>query len=308
MNIRPQPWTRLPPALEGVLWMVFAAVCWTGNNVLIRPISLALPAVELQFFRSLFSVVFMLPFFLRAGWSSLRVPHPGLLVLRGVVMFASMLSWIYAVKYMPIGDAVALAFTAPLFATVLAIFVLKEKVGPRRWTAVAIGFVGALVIVRPGFATFEPAAIFPFANAAAWAYAIVIGRKLTRTIAPTVVVFYMFVMLAVQGGIPTAFVWVAPSLEMVLLMAALAITGLLGHLAATRAFAMGETSLIAPVEYLSLPLSAVAAYFLFFEVPHPAMPIGAAVIIASVLYIGHRETVRAREASRKAPARLPPEG
>ncbi|MBM3540620.1 MAG: DMT family transporter [Alphaproteobacteria bacterium] len=301
----PKSWTRLPPAVEGVLWMCFAAAAWTANNVLIRPISQAIPPVELQFFRSVFSVVLLLPYFMLTGWGQLRTRKTGILLARGVVMFFSMISWIYAVKLMPIADAVAIGFTAPLFATLLAIVFLGEKVGPRRWTAIAIGFLGSLVIVRPGFATIEAGAIFAFANAASWSAAIIIGRFLTRSVPPTVVVFYMFACLTVFAGIPTYFVWETPSWDVIGLLVALATTGLLGHLAATRAFAMAETSLIAPVEYVSLPMSGIAAYFLFFEVPHPMMPVGAAIIIASVLYISHREAVRARQAAQPAPPKVP---
>ncbi len=305
IDATPKPWTRLPPAVEGVLWMAFAAVAWTANNVLIRPISQELPPVELQFFRSVFSVAMLLPYFAIVGFGRLRTDRTGLLLARGAVMFCSMITWIYAVKLTQIATASAIGFTAPLFATLLAIVILKEKVGPRRWTAVAIGFVGALVIVRPGVVEIDQGALFAVANAASWALAIIIGRAVTRSVPPTVVVFYMFACLVVLAGIPTYFVWVTPSWEMIGLLVSLALTGLLGHLAATRAFAMAETSLIAPVEYLSLPLSGLAAYFLFAEMPDMYMPVGATIIIASVLYISHREAVRARQAARPAPPKVP---
>jgi drug/metabolite transporter (DMT)-like permease len=296
--------TKLAPAVEGILWMVLAAVCWTLNTIIIRPITAEIPAPELLFWRSLFSSLLMLPFLMHVGFGVLRTTRLPLYGLRALAMLISMLLWIWAVKYLHVADAVALSFTSPLFATILAVTLLHEKVGVRRWTAVAIGFAGALIIIRPGSGLFDPAAFFALGNSASWALAIILIRMLSRTDSSTVIVTYMFLMLTPLSLIPSLFVWVWPSVEAFALLFALASTGLIGHLAATRAFAVAETATVAPVEYLQLPLVAVSGFFLFGEVPHIYMPVGAAIVIGSVIYISRREAVRARAAAKEP---LPPE-
>lgn len=304
-----QRWMRgLPAPLEGIVWMAGAAVCWALNTILIRPISLELPPIELLFLRCLMSALLFVPFIWKVGLAGMRMGRPKLYFLRASMMFVSMLMWIYAVKYMPVADAVALGFTAPLFATMLAAFVLKEKVGIRRWSAVFLGFVGALVIIRPGLTVFNPAAFFVLVNAATWAGAIILSRVLTRSESPTVIVGYMFIILTPMTFVPAMFVWQTPTTEALLLTLALSSTGTLGHIAASRALAVADTSVVVPVEYLQLPLAAFSGYLLFAEVPNMWLPVGASIIISSVLYISHREAVRARAAAKPVPAPAgPPE-
>ena len=171
-----------------------------------------------------------------------------------------------------------------------------------------MGFIGALVIIRPGIAVFDPAAFFVLVNAATWAAAVVLSRVLSRTESPTVIVGYMFIMLTPATLVPTLFVWQTPSPDALIMIFALASTGTLGHIAASRALAVAETSVVVPLEYLQLPLAAFSSYLLFGEVPDAWMPVGAAIIIASVLYISHREAVRARAAAKTPPpAAGPPE-
>ena len=288
----------LPAPIEGILWMAGAAVCWALNTILIRPISLELPPIELLFLRCFFAAILFIPFIAKVGFKNMKMGRPSLYFMRAAAMFVSMLMWIYAVKFLPIAEAVSLGFTAPLFATMLAALILREKVGIRRWTAVFFGFVGAMVIIRPGVAVFDTAALYVLVNAATWASAIILSRVMSRTESPTVIVGYMFIMLTPATLIPTLFVWQTPTWTALILVFTLAATGTLGHIAVSRALTVAETSVVVPLEYLQLPLAAVASYFLFSEVPDIWTPIGAAIIIATVLYIGHREAVRARAAHR----------
>lgn len=298
----------IPAPLEGVLWMAGAAVCWALNTILIRPISLELPPIELLFLRCLFAALLFIPFIGKVGLTGMKMRRPRLYFMRASVMFVSMLMWIYAVKLLPIAEAVSLGFTAPLFATMLAALLLREKVGVRRWTAVFFGFIGALVIIRPGLAVFDTAAIYVLINAATWASAIILSRVMSRTESPTVIVGYMFIMLTPATFVPTLFVWQTPTWEALGMVFALAFTGTLGHIAVSRALTVAETSVVVPLEYLQLPLAAVASYFLFGETPDMWTPVGAAIIISAVLYISHREAVRARAAARPIPpAAGPPE-
>lgn len=306
MNVPRHRWTNLSPPVEGVMWMGFACLCWVSNTLIIRPVIAEIAPVQMLFLRLLLSLLMMLPFIVRLGWGSLRIRRPGLYLLRAGLMVVSMLSWIYAVKLLPIAEAVSLAFTAPLFATMMAAFFLGEKVGIRRWSAVTIGFLGALVILRPGVDVFNANILIVLLNAATWAGAVIVIRVLTRTESPTVMVVYTFILLTPVTLVPALLDWRWPSETAWLLIAITSATGVLGHMAATRALSVAETSVVTPVEYIQLPLNALAAYFLFAEVPSIYVPIGATIIVASVLYISHREAARARAGAQSPPPKIPP--
>lgn len=297
----------LPAPIEGVLWMALAALLFTIVTAMLRPVADDIPPIQLLFFRCFFSALLLLPFLVRSGWGVMRRRTLGLYVLRAVLMFASMLFWIYSVVELPLAEATALTFTAPLFATMLAVAVLSEHVGTRRWGAVVVGFLGALIIIRPGFAVLNMGVVYVLLNAATWAGAIVLARILSRGDDPIVIVASMFVLAAPMAFVPALFVWQAPSMTSLILLVAIAVLGLLGHIAATRALAVAETSVVVPVEYLQLPLSALAGFILFAEVPDIYTPIGAAIIIAAVLYISHREAMQARRlATPPPPPAVPP--
>jgi drug/metabolite transporter (DMT)-like permease len=215
----PRRWTSLPPPVEGVLWMAFACVCWVSNTLIIRPVTAEIEPIQMMFLRLAFSLVVMLPFVMHLGWSALRIRRKGIYAVRAALMFISMLAWIYSIKLLPIAEAVSLAFTAPLFATIMAAALLREKVGIRRWSAVVIGFLGALVILRPGIGVFDANAFIVLLNAATWAGAVIVIRVLTRTENPTVMVLYTFILLTPISIIPALLVWRDPSLLCWLLIA-----------------------------------------------------------------------------------------
>jgi drug/metabolite transporter (DMT)-like permease len=296
VTARQHGWTRLPAAVEGVLWMAGSVLCWVINTIMIRPLSHEMPPIQLLFLRCLFGLILMLPIIYKLGLGGLRVRRFDLFLVRAVLMLVSMLTWIYAIKLLPVAEAVSLSFTAPLFATMMAALLLGEAVGIRRWSAVLVGFIGALVILRPGLGVFDPNALIVIVNAATWAAAIILIRMLTRTESPTVLVAYTFILITPMTLVPALFVWTTPNWEAMGFIVLMAAFGVIGHICSTRALAVAETAIVTPVEYLQLPFTAVIAFLLFGEVPSIYVPIGGAIIVAAVLYISHREAVRARTA------------
>lgn len=296
----------LPAPVEGVLWMALAALLLTTVSAMLRPVADDIPPIQLLFFRCAFSALILMPFLVRSGWGVMRRRTLGLYTLRAALMFGSMLFWIYAVVELPLAEATALAFTAPLFATMLAAAILAEHVGIRRWGAVIVGFIGAMVIIRPGFAVMNMGIVFVLLNAASWAGAIILARILSRGDDPVVIVASMFLLITPMAMVPALFVWETPTLTSLALLVAMAVLGVLGHIAATRALAVAETSVVVPVEYVQLPISALLGFMLFAEVPDIYTPIGAAIIIAAVLYISHREAMQARRRASDPPAPIVP--
>ncbi len=201
-----------------------------------------------------------------------------------------MMAGFYAVAYMPIADATAISFTAPLFATAGAALLLGERVRVRRWAATLVGFAGVLVVMQPGPETFKPLALFALLGAAATAGSFLTVKELCKTEPPTVIVVFMVLYLAPMSLVPALFVWSWPTWSMLPWLVAMGALGTLGHLAVTRGFAAAEMSVVLPFDYLRLPFSAAMAYFAFVEVPDRLTFLGTAIIAAASVYIAHRET------------------
>lgn len=290
--------------------MTAAALGFSVMNVVIRMVSAELDPLQIAFFRNLFALSFMLPWLMRVGFTSLRTTRLGMHVWRAVFGLAAMVCWFYAIALLPLAEAVALNFTVPLFATAGAAVVLSETVRARRWTATVVGFLGVLIILRPGFADVTPAMALPVVAAAFMATATLIVKSLSRTEAPGTVVLYMNLILTPLSLIPAAFVWRWPDGSTWLLLILLGVVAALAHLALTRAYAAADASFVVPFDYARLPLIAVIAYFAFGEVPGLWTWVGGAVIAASTLYIlrrearlprTHRPTPAADEAVRSDP-------
>jgi drug/metabolite transporter (DMT)-like permease len=222
--------------------------------------------------------------------------------LRAGLFRSAMLCWFSAIPYIDLVDAVSLSFTAPIFATVLSALILREVVRVRRWTAILIGFSGTLVIVRPGFESISLATVLVMADAVIWAFALILVRVLARTEPPATIVAHMFAWVTPLSLVPALFVWTTPSGAVWLWILGMAISSTIGHLCATRALAVAETSAVMPFDYLRLLSFGVIGYVAFSEVPDGWTLAGAAIIVASTFYIGRREAKLARgERGRRDP-------
>lgn len=250
---------------------------------------------QIAFFRNAFALMFLLPWLARMGFDGLRTARLKVHLLRAVIGLIAMLCWFTAVVRMPMAEAVALNFTVPLFATAGAAFFLGETVRARRWTATIVGFLGVLIILRPGFVEFTPVMTLPIIAACFMAVTVLIVKSLSRTEEPMTVVLYMNLLLTPLSLVPALFAWQTPSLRALLLMAFVGACAVLAHIAFTRSFARADASAILPFDYARLPFVAAIGFLLFDETPDGWTWVGAAVIAAAAVYIAHRETRVARE-------------
>lgn len=250
---------------------------------------------QIAFFRNAFALMFLLPWLARMGFDGLRTARLKVHLLRAVIGLIAMLCWFTAVVQMPMAEAVALNFTVPLFATAGAAFFLGETVRARRWTATIVGFLGVLIILRPGFVEFTPVMTLPIIAACFMAVTVLIVKSLSRTEEPMTVVLYMNLLLTPLSLVPALFAWQTPSLRALLLMAFVGACAVLAHIAFTRSFARADASAILPFDYARLPFVAAIGFLLFDETPDGWTWVGAAVIAAAAVYIAHRETRVARE-------------
>ncbi|MFQ5682580.1 MAG: DMT family transporter [Candidatus Binatia bacterium] len=285
---------HLPANLRGALWVILAATLLTIMGVMVKQLGRDLHTFEIVFFRCVIGAVLMAPFILRAGLNSLRTQRPGLHALRVSMGITAMACVFYAYAHMPFAEAVAIIYSRPLFAVALAILLLGETVGWRRISAAVMGFLGVLIMVRPGTAAFDPASLVAVAAAVMAGCLAVIIKRLSRTETTTTIVMWFTVGGAAISFVPTLIIWSTPTIEQWALLFLIGALGVAGQLALTRGFSTGETSFVTPFDYMRLVFATFFGFLLFGEVPDIWAIVGALVIVGSGYYIARRELVLAR--------------
>lgn len=284
------------PALAPLL-VVAASLCFAILSACARQLSAELDSFVVTFWRNLFGLVFMLPWLARHGLGSLRTGRFGWFTLRAVISLISMLCGFTSLSLLPFADAISLSFTAPLFATMLAATVLKERVGFRRWTATIAGFVGVLIIMRPGISSFSLGEVLAVSGAFLSAVVSMIVKDLSRTEASQAIVTYMVLLLTPMSLATALPYWSWPTLAGWPFVVGMGLFGTLGHLCWVRGFALADASAVMPYDYIRLIFAAIIGYFAFAEAPDGYTLIGSGVIIAAGLYIAHREAFLSRSRS-----------
>ena len=286
--------TTLSDPVRGALWMTASCVFFAALTGMIRYLSATIDPLEIVFFRNLFGLAVMLPWLMRQGLGTLRTHRLPLHALRAAIGLGAMICWFVAISRVNLSDAVALSFTTPLFATVAAVFLLGEVVRARRWTAVLVGFAGAMIIVRPGFHEMPPETFLVLLSATVMAIGMSMIKILSRTESTGPIVFYMVLFLTPASLVPALFVWRTPSPEELVLLLVVGGAATLGHLCLTRAFTVAEATQVVPFDFFRLPLMALIGYFVFGETLDAWTGVGAAIIVGSSVYIAHREAVHQR--------------
>jgi drug/metabolite transporter (DMT)-like permease len=291
-------WAALPGNFRGGLWMVASGLAFTGLAVNIKVLGGRLPSIEIAFLRCFIAFLAILPLIAATGWGQLRTAHLRIHLWRGGLGIGAMFCSYYAVAHLPLATYTALSFTKPLFATVLAALVLKETVRWRRWSALAVGFLGVLVMVRPGAGTFDPTSLVALADAVTIAALAILVKRLPARETQLCMLFYFGIVSSLGAAVPAALVWLAPSPWEWAMIGAVAMLGLAGQSFFIHAFRAGEASAVAPMDYLRLPLAASIGYAAFAEGVDGWAVAGAGVIVASTIYIARREArVRTRPAN-----------
>jgi drug/metabolite transporter (DMT)-like permease len=282
-------WLLLSGNSRGALWMIASGVGFSVMAVGIKLLGHRLENFQIGFFRVVIGFVAILPFVAGGGLTRLRTRHHGVHFVRAVFGLLAMYCSYYAIARMPLADYTGLSFTKPLFATLLAIAILGETVRWRRWTATLVGFFGVLVMVRPGAGTFHPAALAALTDSFSVAFLVTLVKRLPATETPLTMLFYFGLFATVMSIGPAIYSWQWPTVLEWLLLIGVGVLGALSQMFWIRAFRAGEASAVAPFDYLRLPIAATIGFVGFSELPTIWTFIGAAVIVASTLYIAHRE-------------------
>ena len=296
---------RLPPNVQGALWLVSGGFIFTTNGMMIRLLSAEVESVQTAFFRAFFSVLMLLPLMLSGRvkpWHSQRkVGH----FWRTVMGTVSMVLGFYAVSMLPLADATALAFSQPLFSVVVAALIIGEKVRWRRWGATPVGFAGVLVMVRPGAGSLQPGAIVALTNAMTVALSILLVKRLSDSESPLMILTQFAIFSTLLLVVPAIWVWRWPSPWGWALAVGVSASATVGQYFWVQAFKSGEMSAVAPFEYLRLPFAVFVGWLVWGEMPVIWTYVGAAIVIGSALYIAHREHQLAKERRTAALAGAP---
>ena len=248
--------------------VVSAAGSLSAMHAIVRFLSPSIHPFELAFFRSLFGFIVILPLLLRGGIDSVRTHQPRLQMLRGVVSIAAMMSWFYGLSMVPLAEATALSFTNVIFGSLAAIIFLREKMTMARGIAVFIGFVGVLVILRPGFVQMDIGVVCVLFSALCWGCSVVIVKQLGRTDAAVSIVAWVGIQLSILS-LPFALsVWVWPTMEEWLWLSLLGTLATIGHLCMVQGLKLTDAMTIFPLDFTRLIWASLFGLFIFSEWPN----------------------------------------
>ena len=274
--------------------MLGAMTLFSTMGVFIKLSSSQLHPLEVVFFRNFLALFFLTPWIFQQRAKVFKSNRKKLYTVRAVFNVVGMAAGFTALTLIPLAEATALSFTAPLFATLGAALILGEIVRQRRIIAIFFGFVGMLIILRPGIEAISPGALLAIGNAITIAITVLIVKKLTTTEKPITIVAYMAVLQTPMALIPALFYWEWPNLITWTWLFCLAGAGTIGHLMYTKAIQLAEVSQLQPIDFVRLPIIALLGYIVFAEQPSIWVWIGGAVIFLSTAYVTHREATISR--------------
>lgn len=241
--------------------------------------------IQIIWFRQLGLLVGAIFLLFIRGPGILKTAQPALQLTRGILVIFSSVLFVYAVRHVALTDAVAASFVAPFFLTIAGAWLLKEPVGIRRWSAVVIGFIGAIIVVRPGMGVIHPAVMLVVVAAALYALRQVIGRVLADTDSTVTTVAYTAITSSIFVSMALPFVWLMPSTtEHWLLLLGLTLSASVGEVCIVKALEVSQAAVVAPIHYTLLIWGTVYGYFIFNQLPDMWTWIGSAIIIAAGIY------------------------
>jgi len=286
---------------RAALLMVGSTVFFAFMVITIRLASNTLHTFEVAFFRCFFGMLAALPLVYRHGPGLLRTTQFPRYLVRCLLGTLSMLCGFWAIGNLPLAQAVSLSYSTPLFVTITAALWLSEQVRARRWTAVVLGFVGVLAIVRPGTAEFSAGTLVAVSAAVISAVVAIQIKQLSGVEPADRIVVWTTILWVPMSLVPALTVWEWPQGITWLWLVAAGLLGTAGHMLWTRALKLGDVSALTPISFMQLPIVAVLGYFLFSESVDRWTITGAAIILGANAYIAHREATLSRRAATAAP-------
>ena len=249
-----------------------------------------LPILQITWARYFFTVAFVFPIMLffykkQLVWSD----KPRLQIFRGLILLSANICFFYAISVISLAKALTLAFIAPLIVTAFSPILLGEKVGFRRWTAVVVGFIGSLVVIRPGFVELNFASLAALGTGILYGFYLIITRKLSTSDNPLLTLLITGMVGALLVSLIIPFYWVKPTLNQWSLMAGIGVFACIGHLFLILSLKYADASKLAPLGYTEIIPNVLIGYYFFSELPDNWTYLGLFIIVLSGLYISRRE-------------------
>lgn len=283
--------------LQGAGWMLLSGLMFVFVAILIRQLDPRIPAEQAAFIRYLFALLLLSPSLFRMRWSLIEKDTLGWYLIRGIFHALAVILWFYAMAHIPIAEVTAIGYTTPIYTAIGAVLLFGESFRWRRVIAVLAGFVGALIILRPGFQSIAPGSIAQLIAAACFAVSYLITKRLTRS-ASSIDITVMLTIACTLVMAPLALMnWHPPGWMDFIWLLAISVLATTGHYAVTRAISLAPLTVIQPVTFIQLIWAVFFGYLLFDETPDSWVIAGAVMIVTSVSYMAHREMVIGRRQS-----------
>jgi drug/metabolite transporter (DMT)-like permease len=279
--------------LKAALWMGGSIASFLTMTVAGRAIMPALDVFQVMEMRSVIGWFILLPLVLASGgFAAMRTKRPLQHIGRNVVHYAGQFAWLQALTMIPLAQLISIEFTTPIWGALLAVLFLGERMSLRKVAAILLGLIGVLVIVRPGATTVDPGHLIMLAGAVGFGISVVMVKSLTRTDSVVAIIFWMLIIQSAIGLVPAIAVWRTPTPEMWPWILIVSFTGMSSHFCMARALTYAEATVVMPMDFLRLPLSALIGFLLYSEQIDVFTAIGAALILTGNLFNLQR---RARE-------------
>ena len=286
--------TIFTPTVLAVFFMIFSGLFATSMHCLIRFATEENHPFEVAFFRTIFVLIIFLPVVAKNGFNSLKPNNIKLQTYRALVGSVAMLCMFYGLSITELAKATALMFTVPIFATILAIIFLKEIVGIRRWSAMFVGFTGALIVLRPDI-QLGLGPLLILCGSLLWSSSVLMAKKLTQTDNTMTITFWQAAGLIPATFILATQVWEWPTMNQLFMFLLIAIAGTMTHWFLNEALKRAEISSLLPLDYLRLIWSVSLGFIFFDELPHAGLWLGAALILGASTYIGIRQSKKKKK-------------
>jgi drug/metabolite transporter (DMT)-like permease len=281
--------------LNGIGLMIIATILFSVMHASIKYMSSSLHPFEIAFFRNLFGLIVIAPWFIRYGLEPLKTKKIKLHMARSFFNVIAMLSFFYSLSIAPLADVASLAFTAPLFASILAVIFLKEIIGIKRIIAIILGFIGAIIVIDPVYSSINNGHILTLLSASVWSISLIIIKILGRTESSVTITSYMVIIMIPLSGIAAFFYWETPTINDLIFLLIIGVSGTAAQMLLAQALRQGDTSIIMPFDFLKLIWAVGIGYLFFFEVPSLNTWLGSIIIFLSTLYIAYREKVLSKK-------------
>ncbi len=286
------------PIVRATLWMFGAILSFSTMAIAGRELSAELTTFQILFFRSLAGFVLMVVLLSRTGWWQLKTQHFGVHFIRNLAHYGGQYGWFYGIALIPLAEVFAIEFTMPIWTAIFAALILGERISRQRVVAIAIGFAGVLVMLRPGIAVVSPAALAVLAAALAYGFAHALTKRLSGIDSPMAILFYTTAIQMPLALVPALHNWTWPSLAALPWVVAVGAAALAAHYCLTRAFMLEDAAVVMPIDFLRLPFIAVVGFIFYDEPVELWVFVGAAIV-----FTGSWLNLRAGSSARHIPGK-----